>query len=128
MQTKWNEIPFRFDLLTYYLCFCELFECADVSFHMISFRVSVDITFMTQNEILFLSKWPEWNNSHNELLLWLFHVNSYKRLRRHRIENISFCKKWNLLLPSDNEDKINLLVLQNLYSLKTRLICYCHKI
>ena len=122
-EMKWNSLSFwSFDLLSLLLWTIQMRRC------FLSYKVSVDITFTTQNEILFLSKWPEWNNSHNELPLWLFHVNSYKWLRRHWIENISFCKKWNLLLSSDNEDKINLLVLQNVYSLKTRLICYCHKI
>ena len=56
-RTKWNEIHFCFDLLNHYLCFYKIFACADISFWMISFRSSIYITFITRNEISFLSKW-----------------------------------------------------------------------
>ena len=38
------------------LCFDEIKPCADVSFHMISFRVVFTCYFITRNEISFLSK------------------------------------------------------------------------
>ena len=62
LRAKWNEANFCFDLLIDYLCFYEIFACAVVSFWMISFKGSVYITFITRNEISFLSKWPQWNN------------------------------------------------------------------
>ena len=46
--------------------------------------------FIIKNEISFLSKWPKWTENLN-------HVNSYKKLTRHRNENISIRPKWNLM-------------------------------
>ena len=74
-----------------YRCFYEIFACTYVFFAMISFQGSVYVTFITHNKILFLSKWPQWNNT-NDFNLGVFHLNSYKRLTRH--ENISFTPKW----------------------------------
>ena len=69
--------------------------CADVSFHMISFRVVFIWCFMTRNEISFLSKWLQWNTTRNEFHFGLDHVNNYKKLNRRRNESISFRPKWN---------------------------------
>ena len=65
LQAKWNEINFCFDLLIDSFCYYEIFACADVSFWMISFRGSVYLTFITRNEISFLSKCSQWNNTRN---------------------------------------------------------------
>ena len=72
-----------------------VYACADVSFHMISFRVVFTWCFITRNETSFLSKWPQWNNARNEFHFRLYHVNSYKKLTRQRNKNISFHPKWN---------------------------------
>ena len=58
---------------------------------MISFQGSVYVTFITHNKSLFLSKWLQWNNTNN-FHFRVFHLNSYKRLTRHK--NISFIPKW----------------------------------
>ena len=73
---------------------------ADVSFYMISFRVVFTWYFTIWNEISFLSKWPLWNNSRNEIHFGLYHVSSYKKLTRHWNDYISFCPKWDLMLVS----------------------------
>ena len=102
----WNEIKFRFggfprktvhSVKCSQLCFDEISACADVSFHMISFLVMFTWYFITQNEISFLSKWPQWSNTHNEFHFGLYYVNSYTKLTRHWHENISFRPKWNLM-------------------------------
>ena len=64
-------------------------------FTFIWFRVVFTCYFITRNEILFLSKWPQWNNTRNEFHFEMYHV--YKRLTRHRNENVSFRPKWNLM-------------------------------
>ena len=62
-----NKISlFSFDLLIYYLSFYEIFAWTDPSFLMVSFQVSVYVTFTTRNEISLLSKWSELKNTHNE--------------------------------------------------------------
>ena len=74
--------------------------CTDVSFHMVSFRVVFTLSFITRNEISFLSKWTQWNNTRSEGVVpcfilgciknireqhpWLYHVKSYKKLTRYR--------------------------------------------
>ena len=80
-----------------HFCFDEIKAWADVFFHMISFRVVFTWSFINRNEILFLSKWSQWNNNRNEFHFGLYHVNSYKKLTRHRNENISFRPRWNLM-------------------------------
>ena len=44
---------------------------------------------ITGNEILFLSKWPQWNNTRSKFHFWVIHVNCYKRLTKHQTEKIS---------------------------------------
>ena len=61
-------------------------------FRMISFRVSVYVTFITRNKHF----WLQWNNIRNEFHFGVLHVNSYKRLTRHWIENISFRRKFHV--------------------------------
>ena len=68
-----------------------------VSFRIVSFLESVYITFITRNEIAFLSEWPQWNDTHNEFHFVVFRVSSLKRLIRHQIENSSFRPKWNIM-------------------------------
>ena len=56
-----NEILFRHFVFIFWftiLVFYEKFACADVSFQTISFRDNVSLTFITQNYISCLSKWP----------------------------------------------------------------------
>ena len=50
-------------------------KCADVSFHMNLFRVIFRWYFITQNAISFLSKWKQWNNTHNEFYFGLYDAN-----------------------------------------------------
>ena len=66
LRAKWNETHFCYDLLIYFLCFDKKFACIDVSFLMILFQGRVYITFITRHQILFLSKWPQWNNICND--------------------------------------------------------------
>ena len=80
-----------------YFCLDEIKACADISFHIISFPVVFTWSFIKRNEVSFLSKWPQWNKTHNEFHFGLYHVNSYYKLTRHRNENISFRPKWNLM-------------------------------
>ena len=76
-----------------HFCFDEINAYANVSFHMISFWVVFTWHFVTRNEISFLSKWPQLNDTRNEFHFGLYHVNCYKKLTRHQNENISFsCK------------------------------------
>ena len=42
-------------------------------------------------------KWPQWNNIYNEFHFGVYNVNDYKRLTEHRIKNIAFHPKWNLM-------------------------------
>ena len=86
---RWTALRIKTNLLVY--------ACADVSFHMISFRVVFTWYFITRNEILFLSEWRQWNNTRSKFHFGLYHVNSYKKLTRHRNENISLCPKRNLM-------------------------------
>ena len=101
-----NEMKFRFgggprkkvhSVQANHFCFNKVNACAIVSFHMISFWVVFTWYFITRTEISFLSKWPQWNNARNEFHFGFYHVNSYKKLTRHRNENISFHPKWNLM-------------------------------
>ena len=73
-----------------HFCFDEITACADVSFCIISIRIVFIWHFITRNEILFLSKWPQW------LCHWFYHVSSYKKLTRHQNDYISFRPKLNL--------------------------------
>ena len=59
---------------------------------MISFRGSVYITFITRNEHF----WLHWNNTRNAFRFGVLHVNSYRTLTRHWIENISFRRKFHV--------------------------------
>ena len=73
--------------------FYEIYPHAHIFFRMVSFWDRVWITFITRNEISFLSKQPQRNKSCNEFHFGVFYVNSYKRLNWLRTENISFCTK-----------------------------------
>ena len=83
LWAKWNGNNFYLDLLIYYLCCNEKFACADGSFRRISFGPSVYKTFMLR-----------YFNTRIELQFGVFHVNGYKWLTIHRIENISLRPKW----------------------------------
>ena len=89
LRTTWNEINIYFDLLIDYLCIYEVFVWPDVFFGIFSLRDRVYIICITRNEISFLSKWPQWNNTRNDFHFALLHVNSFKRLTRNRIENFA---------------------------------------
>ena len=100
-----NEVKFRFGWSekngpfskASLFCFDEIKACADVSFHMISFWVVFTWYFITRNEISFLAKWPQWNDTRSEFHFGLYHLSSYKKLTRQQNENVSFCSKWNLM-------------------------------
>ena len=51
----------------------------------------------SEMKFYFCQKWPQWSKTCNEFQFGLYHVNSYKRLTRHRNENISFRPKWNIM-------------------------------
>ena len=89
LRTTWNEINIYFDLLIDYLCIYEVFVWPDVFFGIFSLWDRVYIICITRNEISFLSKWPQWNNTRNDFHFALLHVNSLKRLTRNRIENFA---------------------------------------
>lgn len=79
--------------------FCFAMKKKLSSFHceQNSCQGSVYMTFNTQNENSLLSNWPQWNHTRNEFHFVVFHANTYERLTRHFVENISFHSKWNLL-------------------------------
>lgn len=72
---KWNEGSFH-SVKTNHFSFDEINACGDVYFHIISFRVLFSRYFVTRNEILFLSKWPQWSNTCNEITHGLYQVNT----------------------------------------------------
>ena len=99
-----NEKKFRFgcgarkaarSVKANHFSFDEINTCANVSFHMISFRVVFTWYFIARKEIAFLSKWLQWNNARSEFYFGVFRVNSYKKLTWHRNENVKFRPKWN---------------------------------
>ena len=80
----WDEMKFCFgrslkktahSVKANQFCFNEINGCADVSFHMNLFRVVFRWYFITQNAISFLSKWKQWNNTHNEFYFGLYDAN-----------------------------------------------------
>ena len=91
---EWSEINDPWSKSQSFL-FTHVYAC--VSFHLISFQVVFTWYFLTRNEISFLSKWPQWNNTRNEFHFGLYNVNSYKKLTRHRNQNFSLHPKWNLM-------------------------------
>ena len=50
----WNEV-FSFHLLIYYHCFHKIFACANISFRVISFQVVSSGSFVTRDEISFVT-------------------------------------------------------------------------
>ena len=94
MEFRWGD-PRKtaYSVKTKHFCFDEINACADVLLYMISFPVVFTWYFITRNEIHFLSKRPQWNDTRNESNFALYHVNSYKQLSRHWNESISLRPK-----------------------------------
>ena len=102
-----NEIALRHEENFSFHCgrFWSIFvfmKSSDARMFLISIRGSVYITVITQNEIEFLSKWPQWNKNCSEFPFTVFQVNSYRTLTRNRIETISFSSKQNLIQTPSN--------------------------
>ena len=80
-----HSVKVDYSCLRMYRCF--------VSYGFVS--GSVDMIFY-HSKLNFISvKMTAINNTHDEFHFGLYHVNSNKKLTRHRNENISFRPKWN---------------------------------
>ena len=76
---------------------------------MISFRVVLTRYFITRNEISFLSKWPHWNNTHNEFHFGLYHVFFW-------IELNNFILRWYCTIAEANKNQpLITIIMVNIY-------------
>ena len=67
-----------------------LFTLLFIFFIWFHFRY-VYMIFYHRNEISFLSRWPQWNNTHNEFHFEVFHVKNWHKTF-HFPQNEIFCK------------------------------------
>ena len=87
----WSEIK-GLSKETKYKSFIFVYTCADVFFHTVSCRVVFTWYFIIRNEISFLSKWLQWNNTSNEFHFRWYHVNSLKKFTRHQDQKCHFAR------------------------------------
>ena len=80
----------------------------------ISFRVVLTWYFITRNDISFLSKWPQWNNAHNEFQMHMRIEHNTQRVCTYsfRFENVKL-KDWekiqNILVLLNNASRSDIL-------------------